>query len=209
MFVTIHFPSNEVNGKVRSEMSCPHLLYEELFTEIGKAWDTSLNDNGLAITILDKTKEEIQKREGEGERTDVLLELIDVSIQLFSREDGGKQQEYNSSRTTPSMRKRVSQSSESQSSTVQSSPFNVDSSSKRKRSSQESLTWQDVIGQDDAKRALYESCLLPTLLPSSLFVGCRQLCTTILLHGPPGTGKTSLVRAVANESRHLLLSLVM
>ena len=49
-------------------MSCPHLLYEELFTEIGKAWDTSLNDNGLAITILDKTKEEIQKREGEGER---------------------------------------------------------------------------------------------------------------------------------------------
>ena len=209
MFVTIHFPSNEVNDKVRSKMSCPHLLYEELFTEIGKAWDTSLNDNGLAITILDKTKEEIQKREGEGERTDVLFELIDVSIQLFSREDGGKQQEYNSSRTTPSMRKRVSQSCESQSSTVQSSPFNVDSSSKRKRSSQESLTWQDVIGQDDAKRALYESCLLPTLLPSSLFVGCRQLCTTILLHGPPGTGKTSLVRAVANESRHLLISLVM
>ena len=104
-------------------MSCPHLLYEELFTEIGKAWDTSLNDNGLAITILDKAREDVQRREGEGERTDVLLELIDVSIQLCSREDGGKHQESSSSRTTPSMRKRVSQSSESQSSIVQSNSF--------------------------------------------------------------------------------------
>lgn len=190
-------------------MSCPHLPYEELFTEIGKAWDTSLNDNGLAITVLDKVKEEVQKREGEGERVDVLLELIDVSLQLFTREDGGKSQELSSSRTTPSMRKRVSQSSESQSSTVKLTVSYVDSSSKRKRPSQESLTWQDVVGQDEAKRALYESCLLPTLLPSSLFVGCRQLCTTILLHGPPGTGKTSLVRAVANESRYLIIPLVM
>lgn len=63
------------------------------------------------------------------------------------------------------------------------------------------VSWQDIIGQDDAKRALYESCILPTLLPSSVFVGTRQLCTTVLLYGPPGTGKTTLVRAVANESR--------
>lgn len=32
-------------------------------------------------------------------------------------------------------------------------------------------------------------------------MGCRQLCTSVLLYGPPGTGKTSLVRAAANESR--------
>lgn len=122
MFSTIHFPSNEANDRVQPEMSSPHLLYEELFTEIGKAWDTSLNDNGLAITFLDKVKEEVQKRDGEGERVDVLLELIDVSIQLFTREDGGKPSELSSLRTTPSMRKRVSQSSESQSSTVKWSP---------------------------------------------------------------------------------------
>ena len=63
------------------------------------------------------------------------------------------------------------------------------------------LAAQGIIGQEDAKRSLYECCLLPSLLPSSLFVGCRQLCTSVLLYGPPGTGKTSLVRAAANESR--------
>ena len=97
-------------------MSGPRLSYEELFTEIGKAWDTALNDNGLAITFLDKVKEEVQKREGEGERVDVLLELIEVSLQLFAKEDGGKLQESTSSRTTPSMRKRVTSNSDSQSS---------------------------------------------------------------------------------------------
>ena len=66
------------------------------------------------------------------------------------------------------------------------------------------VTWQDIIGQEDAKRGLYESCILSSLLPSSVFVGCRQLCTTILLYGPPGTGKTTLVHAVANESRFLV-----
>lgn len=74
-------------------------------------------------------------------------------------------------------------------------------SSKRCPLPADSLTWQDIIGQEDAKRSLYECCLLPSLLPSSLFVGCRQLCTSVLLYGPPGTGKTSLVRAAANESR--------
>lgn len=68
-----------------------------------------------------------------------------------------------------------------------------------------SLTWQDIIGQEDAKRSLYECCLLPSLLPASLFVGCRQLCTSVLLYGPPGTGKTSLVRAAASESRSFSL----
>lgn len=72
--------------------------------------------------------------------------------------------------------------------------------SKRNHVEEAGLTWQDVIGQEDAKRALYECCILPSLLPSSLFVGVRQLCMTVLLYGPPGTGKTTLVRVVAHES---------
>lgn len=79
----------------------------------------------------------------------------------------------------------------------------IDTPSKRQKIMNDddlSLTWQDVIGQDDAKRALYECCILPILLPSTVFVGLRQLCMTVLLYGPPGTGKTTLVRVVAHES---------
>ena len=82
--------------------------------------------------------------------------------------------------------------------------FNLDISTKRKHPEDEiDKSWNDVVGQEDAKRALFECCILPSILPSYLFVGLRQLCMTILLYGPPGTGKTTLVHVVANESRNI------
>lgn len=48
---------------------------------------------------------------------------------------------------------------------------------------------------------MYECCILPSILPSSVFVGCREIQCSILLYGPPGTGKTLLARAIAGETR--------
>lgn len=57
-----------------------------------------------------------------------------------------------------------------------------------------------------AKAAIRETLLLPNLFDPSIFQGIRRLPSTLLLAGPPGTGKTMLVQAAANETGRRLFS---
>jgi SpoVK/Ycf46/Vps4 family AAA+-type ATPase len=56
--------------------------------------------------------------------------------------------------------------------------------------------WNEVIGLDDAKRAIRESIVYPTIRPDLLPLGWAR---GILLFGPPGCGKTLLAAAAAAE----------
>ncbi len=59
--------------------------------------------------------------------------------------------------------------------------------------------WESVGGHEDVKRALKEAVLLP-LMYQSEFSNLNLTCPKgVLLYGEPGTGKTMVVRALANE----------
>ena len=57
----------------------------------------------------------------------------------------------------------------------------------------------DVVGLDDAKKALYEALEVPILHPQLAKEYDVRNINGILLLGPPGTGKTMIMNAVANE----------
>lgn len=56
--------------------------------------------------------------------------------------------------------------------------------------------WHEVIGQEDAKRAIRESIVYPTKRPDLFPLGWPR---GILLYGPPGCGKTLIAAAAAAE----------
>jgi SpoVK/Ycf46/Vps4 family AAA+-type ATPase len=58
------------------------------------------------------------------------------------------------------------------------------------------VKWDDVIGLDDAKRAIRESIVFPFERPDLFPLGWPR---GILLYGPPGCGKTMLAAATAAE----------
>jgi SpoVK/Ycf46/Vps4 family AAA+-type ATPase len=58
------------------------------------------------------------------------------------------------------------------------------------------VSWEEVIGLEDAKRAIRESIVYPTKRPDLFPLGWPR---GILLYGPPGCGKTLLAAAAAAE----------
>ncbi|MDE1761982.1 MAG: AAA family ATPase [Candidatus Micrarchaeota archaeon] len=63
----------------------------------------------------------------------------------------------------------------------------------------EKVTLEDVIGLEEAKKAVHEAVSVPIMHPELVKKYDIQNIKGILLFGPPGTGKTMLMRAVANE----------
>ena len=68
------------------------------------------------------------------------------------------------------------------------------------------ITWEDIGGLESVKSELRESVELPLLKPEVFKKLGIRAAKGFLLYGPPGVGKTLLVKAVANESNANFIS---
>ena len=66
--------------------------------------------------------------------------------------------------------------------------------------------FESIIGQEEAKNALIEKMLRPLEFPELHEAAELKIGSGILLHGPPGTGKTQLARACASIAGAQFLS---
>ncbi|MCL7415022.1 MAG: CDC48 family AAA ATPase [ANME-2 cluster archaeon] len=69
------------------------------------------------------------------------------------------------------------------------------------------VKWGDIGGQDDVKKGLIEAVEWPLKYPEAFEAIKTKPPKGILLFGPPGTGKTMLAKAVANESEANFISI--
>ncbi|MCC7552218.1 AAA family ATPase [Candidatus Micrarchaeota archaeon] len=75
------------------------------------------------------------------------------------------------------------------------------------KETEEKVKWEDVAGMEEAKRLLLETIEVPLLHPNLISEYKLTPLKGLLMFGPPGCGKTLLIKAAANELNITFLSI--
>ncbi len=67
------------------------------------------------------------------------------------------------------------------------------------------VSMDDVVGLDDAKKIIYDAIVVPLVHPELVRKYDIKNINGVLLFGPPGTGKTMLIRAIKSEMRGITM----
>ena len=73
-------------------------------------------------------------------------------------------------------------------------------------SSSPDVQWDDIAGLEFAKKTIKEIIIWPMLKPE-FFSGIRSPPKSLLLFGPPGTGKTMIAKAIASQSKSMFFNI--
>lgn len=77
----------------------------------------------------------------------------------------------------------------------------------KKEEKEDAVTWDNVVGLDDVRKALIEAIELPLLHEDLIKQYKIKPSKGLLLFGPPGCGKTLIVKAAANELKASFLTI--
>ncbi len=77
----------------------------------------------------------------------------------------------------------------------------------KKEEKEDAVSWKDVVGLDDVRRAMIEAIEIPLLHEDLIKQYKIKPSKGLLLFGPPGCGKTLIVKAAANEMKASFLTI--
>lgn len=168
----IEYYQRAIEALMRLVQIYPEYKLNRIYSERANAYQNRIK--ALLVSQIPITENSLTSRESESRKTKVTKNNTEISV---DRNKNAENRFYDKQDNTKTEGDRI----------------DFDDLVMKERPN---VSWAEVIGLEDAKRAIRESIVYPTKRPDLFPLGWPK---GILLYGPPGCGKTLLAAAAAAE----------